>query len=99
MSIPTISFLGTIISFTVTFSRSRIPISISWCLRGINAPDSLTRVFSSSLLKWFSSSPSVLKPSFLSRALVIRLIDQTTGYSSLSSGLSMCAAGNAIFSG
>ena len=48
-SIAITSFLGTIISFTATFSRSSILINIRWWRCGINIPASRTIVLNSSL--------------------------------------------------
>ena len=79
MSMPMISFLGTMMSLTVTFSRSSMLMSISWWFLGMSVADSFTRVLSSSLLKWFSLLLCVLKPRVLSRKLVTRLMHQTMG--------------------
>jgi len=79
MSMPAISFLGTMMSFTVTFSRSRMPISMSWCFLGIRAPASFTSVLNSSRLRLSVSSLSWRMPNNLSILFVIRLVPHTRG--------------------
>ena len=99
MSIAAISLRGTIISSAVTFSKSRILTSMSWCFLGIIVPASYTTVRSSSRLRESPPSPDGLIRNRAKMPLVMPLIAATSGYITTNNGDKISELGKAIFSG